>query len=420
MTAVGPGRERILVVAHRHPDFSLGGGEIAAHALFQAYRRHPGVERAWFLASADRGRGPTGQIGPRRQDEYLWEQGTGDWFMLKAAHRRSVTEQFADLLRALRPTVLHAHHYAHLGLEFLRVAKQVDPGIRVVLTLHEYMAICHNQGQMIKTNGRLCSRASFDDCRACFPQHPPEDFWRRKHFIQRHFDAVDAFVSPSEFLRGRYVEWGVDPGRITVIENGQPAEDPLPPRPLAPAAGRCRFGYFGQSTPFKGLDVLLAALGTMSKRERSRVVVEVHTTELDGQPEAWRTKIAALREPLAGSGCLQWIGPYQPHELRSRMAGVDWVTMPSIWWENSPLVIQEAFLCGRPPLVSDLGGMAEKVRHDVDGLHVPAANPRAWADALLRAADGEDLWNRLRAGIRRPLTHDACAARHLETALGRS
>jgi glycosyltransferase involved in cell wall biosynthesis len=101
------------------------------------------------------------------------------------------------------------------------------------------------------------------------------------------------------------------------------------------------------------------------------------------------------------------------------MAGVDWVTMPSIWWENSPLVIQEAFLCGRPLLVSDIGGMAEKVRHGVDGLHVPAANPRAWADALLRAAEDEPLWDRLRAGIQRPLSHDECAARHLETVLVR-
>jgi glycosyltransferase involved in cell wall biosynthesis len=70
-------------------------------------------------------------------------------------------------------------------------------------------------------------------------------------------------------------------------------------------------------------------------------------------------------------------------------------------------------------LVSDIGGMAEKVRHGVDGLHVPAANPRAWADALLRAAEDEPLWDRLRAGIQRPLSHDECAARHLETVLVR-
>ena len=51
------------------------------------------------------------------------------------------------------------------------------------------------------------------------------------------------------------------------------------------------------------------------------------------------------------------------------MAEIDWVVVPSIWWENSPLVIQEAFLHGRPVICSDIGGMAEKVRHGVDGLH---------------------------------------------------
>lgn len=117
------------------------------------------------------------------------------------------------------------------------------------------------------------------------------------------------------------------------------------------------------------------------------------------------------------AGCVQWIGPYQPHELRARMSGVDWVTMPSIWWENSPLVIQEAFQCGRPLLVSDIGGMAEKVRHGVDGLHVPTANPRAWADAMLRVADNSSLWDALRSGIRRPLTHSDCAARHIATVI---
>src|SRR4249919_329824 len=105
-------RHRILVMSHRHPDFSLGGGEIAAYNLYKAYRQNADVEEAWFLASADRGRGNTGAISPRRQNEYLWEQSISDWLMLKAADRRSVTEGFAELLRVLKPTVVHAHHYA--------------------------------------------------------------------------------------------------------------------------------------------------------------------------------------------------------------------------------------------------------------------------------------------------------------------
>ena len=67
-------------------------------------------------------------------------------------------------------------------------------------------------------------------------------------------------------------------------------------------------------------------------------------------------------------------------DLPRLMAEVDWVVVPSLWWENSPLVIQEAFLHGRPVICSDIGGMAEKVTDGVNGLHFRAgdrAQPRA-------------------------------------------
>lgn len=407
--------ERILVMAHAHPDFSVGGGEIAAYNLFKAYTANPEVAEAWFLGRADRGRGVTGSIGMRRPNEYVWEQGIGDWHLMKAQHRESLVTWFADLVRALQPTVVHAHHYMHLGLEFLRVIKQVDPRIRIYLTLHEYMAICRNNGQMIKTDGkRLCSRSSPDECRQCFPQHSSEDFWLRRQFFMRHFDLVDGFISPSEFLRSRYVAWGIEPDRITVIENGQDPLEPLEPRVLSTGERRNRFGFFGQITPFKGLHVLLEALTRLSPDERSEILLEVHGANLELQTEDYRERVAELRQPLIEEGVVQWIGPYQPYELRKRMAGVDWVVVPSTWWENSPMVIQEAFLCGRPLLVSDIGGMAEKVRHGVDGLHVSAGSPLSWGRALLDAARADGRWEGLRQGVVTPLTHDACARAHLQ------
>lgn len=406
-------KERILVMAHAHPDFSLGGGEIAAYNLFNAYRMNAGVEDAWFLGRVDRGRGSTGVIGVRRQNEYVWEQGISDWHLMKAAHPESVLTWFADLIRALRPTVVHAHHYMHLGLEFLRVIKQVDPSIRVFLTLHEYMAICRNNGQMIKTNGRLCSRESYDDCRACFPQHTSEDFWLRKHFYQSHFELIDGFVSPSEFLRQRYIQWGLAPEAIKVIENGQADHAMLPPRPLAVGETRNRFGFFGQITPYKGLDVLLAALAHLKKSERKKLVLEVHGANLEFQTEAYRERIEELSKPLIREGVVHWIGPYQPHELRRRMAEIDWVVVPSIWWENSPMVIQEAFVNGRPLMTSDIGGMAEKVASGIDGIQVPAGNAYYWTEALQQAANYTDEWDKLRSQIQRPLTHAACASAHL-------
>ena len=93
------------------------------------------------------------------------------------------------------------------------------------------------------------------------------------------------------------------------------------------------------------------------------------------------------------------VGRYQPEALPRLMAGVDWVVVPSIWWENSPLVIQEAFLHGRPVICSDIGGMAEKVTDGINGLHFSARDAVSLASTLRRAVTTPELWGSLRAGI---------------------
>jgi glycosyltransferase involved in cell wall biosynthesis len=66
------------------------------------------------------------------------------------------------------------------------------------------------------------------------------------------------------------------------------------------------------------------------------------------------------------------------------MQSVHAVLVPSIWWENSPLVIQEAIRNRRPVICSDIGGMAEKVRDGIDGYHFAAGNPIALVSLVKR------------------------------------
>lgn len=161
------------------------------------------------------------------------------------------------------------------------------------------------------------------------------------------------------------------------------------------------------------MDVLLSALTMLKKSERRNIVLEVHGANLEGQTKSFRNKITELRAPLEKEGVLQWIGPYEPFQMKSRIAGIDWVVVPSVWWENSPMVIQEAFTLGRPLLASDIGGMAEKITHGVNGLHVPVGNSKAWGNALLSASRFTNEWEELRAGISRPITYAECAERHV-------
>ena len=409
-------KQRILVVSHGHPDFSLGGAEIAAYNLFEAFKKNDDVEDTWFLARADRGRGVTGQIHKRRDNEYLWEQGVADWHLMKSAHQESVTTWFVDLLKSLKPTIVHIHHYAHIGLEFIRAIKKYNSSIKVYLTLHEYMAICKHNGQMVKTGEgmKLCSSESFDECRGCFPENTAEDFWLRKHHFKSTFDLADGFISPSEFLRQRYIDWGIDENNIVMIENGQADEPTLPDRTLNDGETRNRFGYFGQVNPYKGIDILLEALKSMKKGERDSLIVEIHGANLEQQSGEFKEKVQKLAKKLIKEGCLRWVGPYRPDEQMERMRAIDWVIVPSIWWENSPMVIQEAFVAGRPLIVSDIGGMKEKVRDNIDGLHFSARNPVDLASKMLHAAKSSTLWEQCSKNIVKPLNYMECAESHIK------
>ena len=102
------------------------------------------------------------------------------------------------------------------------------------------------------------------------------------------------------------------------------------------------------------------------------------------------------------------------------MQSVDWMVMPSIWWENSPIVIQEAFFHGRPLICSNIGGMAEKITDGVNGLHFRVGSPEDLADRMTQAMSTPELWDRLRDGRPDLLDADGCAAAHSNSTTGSS
>jgi glycosyltransferase involved in cell wall biosynthesis len=207
----------------------------------------------------------------------------------------------------------------------------------------------------------------------CFPDKAPEDFFLRKRYIERFFDLVDEFVSPSHFLADRYAAWGIDASRIRVRENScacqrrplQLGKHHRPPGPL-------RVGYFGQISKLKGIGVLLDAAKLLEGKQDNGIVFEIHGDDA-GQPEEFRQEFRGRIEK-AGPNVV-YLGPYGRDRIGDLMSEVDVVLVPSIWWENSPLVIQEAQALNRVVGVSRLGGMSEAVRNrDAQGFSFPVGN----------------------------------------------
>ncbi|HYN39066.1 MAG TPA: glycosyltransferase, partial [Rhodospirillales bacterium] len=274
--------------------------------------------------------------------------------------------------------------------------------------------ICGNHGQMIKAStGALCSNVSPAACAACLPERSAAAFMRRELFVKAAFARANAFVSPSRFLLQRYVDWGLPAAKTCLLENGLDAGPASPPRPLPQRSGRRnRFAYFGQLNPFKGIRVLLQAVARVPADVWvSDSVLDVFGGNLELQPERFQQEFRTL--VTAAGRRVRYFGSYRNDELSKLMAGIDWVIVPSTWWENAPVVIQEAFAHGRPVICSDIGGMAEKVRDNVDGLHFRAGSVDSLTERLVGVLRAPQLWGRLRERIRPPLSGDGAAAQHI-------
>lgn len=404
---------KILVISHAHPDFSVGGAEIAAFNFFRsvdtAYPQHD----VTFLARTDVKTMSPGAIMAYRPSEYLWRQDIADWFFLKGSSLEVFSANFRAFLTAQKPDVVYVHHFVHIGVEMFRIIRQTCPAAKIILTIHEYVSICHRQGQMIKMDSnKLCYRSGPIDCHNCFPNITPERFWLREDYLKKNLEIVDTFIAPSHFLKERYVAWGLPPDRVVVIENGQPTLR-APAAPTEISTGPQIIGYFGQVTPYKGLDVFLRALNLLRGDLKGRLKAEIHGANIEKQEEKVRNTIEELTRPLIADGTLRWVGSYERNEALSRISGVDWVVVPSIWWENSPMVIQEAFVCRKPVIASNIGGMAEKVRHGVDGLHFEVGNPFALAERLSSIVQDPGMRSRLVANIRPPLSYADAAVAYL-------
>lgn len=407
-------KPRVLFIAHNHPSLHPGGSEIFAHDLFHAMKADGAVE-AMFLACTntvhrEQKPGTNFQTVGRSADEVMLWAGHFDHFSLSQVDLHGIVPDLTQLLLAFRPDVVHFHHALLIGVEALFLVRRLLPRCRIVFTLHDYYAVCANHGQMVKAGTmELCGEANPDACGKCFPAIGADKFVLREKHLKTLFSLVDQFIAPSEFLRRRTIAWGLEPDRIAVIRNGRPDRAPQPLRPSRDGK-RNVFGYFGNLSPFKGVNVALEAVRLL-QAEGLDLQLQINGG-MPFQSDEFKAEFAdklAAAQPAA-----QHLGPYQASELPALMGAVDWVVMPSVWWENAPLVIQEAFQHMRPVLCSGIGGMAEAVLHNVNGLHFRVGDPRGLAEAMRRAITEDGLWERLLAGLPPVPTMAEAAAAHLD------
>jgi glycosyltransferase involved in cell wall biosynthesis/GT2 family glycosyltransferase len=395
----------VLLVHRGYPPASVGGSEVYVEALARALARRGPVTVLHPMEDAD---APDDSVRAREQDGVR----------VVAIHRRRPRpagfEAYRDagpadairrLIREHRPDVVHVHHLDGLSTGVVFEARRL--GVPVVVTLHDFWPACP-LGQLFDLGGHVCAGPSPTRCLGCVGGQVAAPTAVRAvagrlprlgslgaiagrslaratgsgaHRIEGRLlemrevlTAADAVVSPSRFLCERMDALGFL--GIEVVRNGHVASPPA--ARTQGANGRVRVGFIGAAIPSKGVHVLAQAFRRL---DDAGTTLEIHGPFLPYHgDEGYEDRVRRILGPYAAA----IRGPF-PHARVAEILGrLDVLVVPSLWEENAPLTVEEAFAHGVPVVVSDHGGLAERVRHDVDGLRFPPGDAGALAEALRR------------------------------------
>jgi glycosyltransferase involved in cell wall biosynthesis len=280
--------------------------------------------------------------------------------------------QIEALLIQTKPRIAHLHNIAHhISPSILHSLKKY--GIPVVQTLHDYKLICPTY--TLVSAGRICERCRkyryynvvLHRCnRGSLAASLLGCIEMYLHKLWRTYEKnVDLFISPSQFLRRKLVEYGFDEHKIAHLPNFIDADD----YPFHYAADSDYFVFVGRLIPIKGVLTLLKAMEEV-KHFRLLVVGEGYL-----RPELERY---AEGEKLG----VEFLGYKSGHELEQIIKGSLFTVVPSEWYENLPYAILEAFAMGKPVVGSDIGGIPELIEHGANGLLFKAGNAQDLASKI--------------------------------------
>ncbi|HEX5012274.1 MAG TPA: glycosyltransferase family 4 protein [Planctomycetota bacterium] len=343
-----------------------------------------------------------------------------------------LADVFARELARIRPDVVHVHHLTCLSTRIIDRCREA--GVPVVMTLHDFWMGCP-RGQRITAALDLCPTIRLEKCLPCLRELWPHllgrgaspgtaaeerdarDLARLEEYhatIRATLAACSLLVTPSAFLRRMYLDYGVPPAHIVVVENGLPVERwrrALAGQPRRRrGSGPLRVAFIGSVLPSKGPHLLLEAVRRLGDPAAFHVdvwgeVLPFHHDRNYGE------RLQQLRRGVEAE--VELHGAYRNEDLPGILARADVAVVPSLWYEAFGLTIREAFLAGVPVVASGHGALAEAVEDGRTGLLFAPGDAASLADALRRLRDDPALAERLAAAAAGHVRDEGDAARQL-------
>jgi len=203
---------------------------------------------------------------------------------------------------------------------------------------------------------------------------------RRKDWMLRVLEEVDCIVSPSRFLRGRLVENGVPPDKIVVSAHGIDADWARSISQVRCPSDHVRFTFIGMIGWHKGAHIAVQAFNRLERPCGA-------TLTLYGDNQHFARYFRQLSRQMDRNPLITYGGRFPHSQIAEVLSGVDVLVMPSMWYENTPMVMYEAFATKIPVIATREGGMVELIDEFEGGWTFPRGDVDALAALMQRLID---------------------------------
>lgn len=412
------GMSTILIIVHGYPPLHTSGAEYRAERTARVLRMRGFEVRVLCFE----------QLAEHSNDVYWNDSNQDDIYVRRLFFRNAHHEQkFRDsydnplvgialeaMLQEWRPDIVYLFGGFLMSASVVRIVKAA--GLPLFITLTDYWWLCHRIN-LLNTQNKRCDGPQPLDCARCLAEssrsfqfaakttkHQFDWLWRvaglapllqhmlgvqlqseRRDFLLDALHQADVLITPSRYLAEYYIHHGVEREKIRFLRQGVE----LDLCPLRKKSAELRVGYIGQIKPHKGVHLLLEAWSQLRGANKRQLKIYGPYPD-DGHYATY------IDDRIASMDDVSWKGHFLGPQIWDVLSDLDIVVLPSRWLENSPNAILEAQAMGVAVIGSNIGGIAELVQHEQNGLLFCVDDSADLARQLQRILDKPQLLERLR------------------------
>ena len=416
---------RILLTVHQFfPDFKAGTEVLTLSVAKELIRR--GHEVCIFT-----GYPCENSLGDdERFDEYIYDEITVYRFyhsyvpmltqtsLIEIGYNNQLSKKhFSHILKIFKPELVHHFHLNRLGVGIINLL--ADHDIPQYFTPTDFWMICPT-AQLILKDGQFCLGPDklSGNCIKHFAQNSVSDFNAKVisfipdsligeiakitkgskiiHFpMQNEVEAMSSrlentisalnrmqgIVAPNRFMVDLFLRYGVNRRIVHEVNFGIDIHKENVNIPLKKLnADACiRLGFIGTLAPHKGCHIAIEAVKSLPDGFAS--------LDIYGSGPDFPEYVKSLEDSAMANSNIKFCGTFPNNNIFAIFETIDVLIVPSVWFENTPLVVYSAQASNCPVIGSDLPGISAVIKHGINGLLFKAGDSDDLSDKIKRIKD---------------------------------